>query len=97
MVQAFAASANKIVTRYLKAENANVNLLYLGVVGVLGSAVACALLPVPITLPKSVGLTALLTGNGECAVLKHPGCPGLQPDLGGGTCCSEASRQRRTL
>ena len=63
-MQAFAASANKIVTRYLKAEDANVNLLYLAAVGVLGSAVACVLLPDNVALPGSAGLTALLTANG---------------------------------
>ena len=65
LMQAFAASSNKIVARYLKAENTNVSLLYLGAVGMLGSAVACVLLSPSIVLPKSAGLILQLVTTGE--------------------------------
>ena len=63
-MQAFAASLNKIVTRYLKDEDANVNLLYLGLIGTLGSIIGCSILQDTVVIPQSTGISGLLLANG---------------------------------
>lgn len=64
-VQALAASLNKIIARHLKAENASVSLLYISVVGTLGSLLACSVVPNSWALPNSAPVSAFLLANGE--------------------------------
>ena len=71
MLQALAASLNKIVARHLKAENASVSLLYLSAIGILGSSVACISLPSSLVAPSSAPLTGLLTANGELQLFAY--------------------------
>ena len=63
--QALAASLNKIIARHLKAENASVSLLYISVVGTLGSLLACSVVPDSWALPDSAPVSAFLLANGD--------------------------------
>lgn len=82
IVQAVAASANKLVTRYLKGENTHVNLLYLGAVSTIGALFMCLVLSHSFQKPGSGLVSGLLLANGmHTAVALAFGCFLVQASL----------------
>ena len=68
--QAVAASANKLVTRYLRGESTHVNLLYLGVVSTIGALLMCIVLPNSFKKPNSTTIVGLLFANGGSLIAR---------------------------